>query len=75
MAGAPRERTDPMLQDPLLILVGIACLVVLGVLMTGVGGFAKGGEFNRKNGNKLMRYRIYAQAVAVVLILIYVTVR
>ena len=61
--------------DPLLILVGIACLIVVGVLATGVGGFARGGEFNRKNGNRLMRYRIYAQAVAVVLILIYVALR
>jgi hypothetical protein len=64
-----------MPQDPLLILVGIACLIVVGVLMTGVGGFARGGEFNRKHGNRLMRYRIYAQAVAVVLILIYVALR
>ena len=61
--------------DPLLILVGIACLIVVGVLATGVGGFARGGEFNRKHGNRLMRYRIYAQAVAVVLILIYVALR
>ena len=64
-----------MLSDPLLILVGIACLIVVGILATGVGGFARGGEFNRRNANKLMRWRIYAQAVAVVLILIYVALR
>jgi hypothetical protein len=33
-----------MLEDPLFIVVGIACLIVLGVLLTGIGGFAKGGE-------------------------------
>jgi hypothetical protein len=64
-----------MLNDPLFILVAIACLVVLGILLTGVGGFAKGGDFNKKHANKIMRWRIYAQAVAIVLILIFVLVR
>ena len=64
-----------MFQDPLFIVVGIACLIVLGILLTGVGGFAKGGDFNRKHANKIMRWRIYAQAVAIVLILIFVLVR
>ena len=64
-----------MLQDPLFIIVGIACLIVLGILLMGVGGFAKGGDFNKKHANKIMRWRIYAQAVAIVLILIFVLVR
>ena len=64
-----------MFQDPLLILVAIAVLIVLGILLTGIGGFAKGGDFNRKHANRIMRYRIYAQAIAVVLILIYVALR
>ena len=64
-----------MFQDPLFIVVGIACLIVLGILLTGVGGFAKGGDFNKKHANKIMRWRIYAQAVAIVLILIFVLVR
>ncbi|MEM7752872.1 MAG: twin transmembrane helix small protein [Pseudomonadota bacterium] len=64
-----------MLQDPLFIVVAIACLVVVGILLTGIGGFAKGGDFNRKHANKIMRYRIYAQFVAVALILVFVLVR
>ena len=64
-----------MLSDPLFILVAIAVLIVLLVLLTGIGGFAKGGDFNRKHANRIMRYRIYAQAVAIVLILIFVLVR
>ena len=64
-----------MLSDPLFILVAIAVLIVLLVLLTGIGGFAKGGDFNRKHANRIMRYRIYAQAVAIVLILIFVFVR
>ena len=46
-----------------------ACLVVLAVLAVGVLSFAKGGEFNRKYANKIMRLRIVTQAIAVVLIL------
>lgn len=64
-----------MLQDPLFIVVAIAVLIVLGILLTGVGGFAKGGDFNRKHANRIMRYRIYAQAVAVALILVFVFFR
>ena len=29
-----------LLQDPLFIVVAIACLVVLAILLTGIGGFA-----------------------------------
>lgn len=57
-----------MINDPLFILAAIACLVVVGILAFGIGTFGKGGEFNRLHANRLMRYRIGAQAVAVVLI-------
>ncbi|MEM6408574.1 MAG: twin transmembrane helix small protein [Pseudomonadota bacterium] len=64
-----------MTSDPLFIVVAIACIGVLIILLIGIGGFAKGGDFNRKHANKIMRYRIYAQAVAVVLILAFVFFR
>lgn len=64
-----------LLNDPLFILAAIASLGVLVILMIGILGFARGGEFNRKHGNRLMRYRIAAQAVAVALILIFVLFR
>jgi len=64
-----------MLNDPLFILVAIAVLIVLGILLTGIGGFAKGGDFNKKHANRIMRYRIYAQFIAVVLILAFVLIR
>ena len=62
-------------KDPLLIVASIACIVVLAILAIGIGGFAKGGEFNRKYGNKLMRWRIGAQFVAVLLILAVIALR
>ncbi|WP_299780976.1 twin transmembrane helix small protein [uncultured Roseobacter sp.] len=61
--------------DPLFVLIILACLAVVVVLMLGLGGFAGGGAFNKKNANKLMRYRIGAQFVAVILIVIYVYLR
>lgn len=64
-----------MINDPLFILAVIACFAVLGILALGLGGFARGGDFNRKHANRLMRYRIAAQAVAVVLIIGVVLVR
>lgn len=56
----------------LLVIALVACLAVLGVLLFGVGSFARGGDFNRKYANKIMRWRIVAQAIAVALILLAV---
>ena len=60
------------MQGALFYLVVIAVLAVLIILMIGVGGFAGGGEFNRKYANKIMRLRIIAQAIAIILILVFV---
>jgi multisubunit Na+/H+ antiporter MnhB subunit len=46
-----------------------ACVFVLLVLLFGVLTFARGGEFNRKYSNKIMRLRLAAQAIAIVVIL------
>ncbi len=64
-----------MWSDPLFILVVIACLAVLGVLTFGLIGFTRGGEWNRKNANKVMRWRIGLQAVAIIFILIFIFFR
>jgi mRNA-degrading endonuclease RelE of RelBE toxin-antitoxin system len=60
--------------DPLFIVAAIATLAVLAILMIGIGGFARGGDFNRKHANRIMRYRIIAQAIAVALIVLFVAV-
>jgi len=64
-----------MFQDPLFILVVVAVGVTLLILLTGIGGFARGGNFNRKHANKVMRARVVAQAVSIALILLYVYMR
>lgn len=64
-----------MFQDPLFILVIAAVGITALILLTGIGGFARGGNFNRKYANKVMRARIVAQAIAIALILLYVYLR
>ena len=64
-----------MLQDPLFILVIVACGAVAAILLFGIGTFGKGGEFNRKHANKIMRWRIAVQFVAVLVILLFVYIR
>jgi hypothetical protein len=69
MTGNRKE--NAMLSDPLFLIAAFAALAVLAILMVGIGGFAKGGDFNRKHANRIMRYRIIAQAVAVALIVAF----
>ncbi len=64
-----------LLSDPLFLLAAAASLVVLVVLAVGIGGFGRGGEFNRKHGNRMMRWRLYAQFTAVALIMVFVYFR
>lgn len=64
-----------MANDPLFILIAVVMIGVVAILLFGVGSFAKGGEFNKKYANKAMRWRIIAQFVAVVLILLFVWLR
>ncbi|WP_245895339.1 twin transmembrane helix small protein [Pontivivens insulae] len=52
----------------MLYIIGFACIAVLVVLLFGVGSFAKGGEFNQKYANKIMRMRLLLQFIAVILI-------
>lgn len=51
------------------IIVGIATLVVAGVLVVGLYSLFRGGDFAKTYSNKLMRLRILAQFIAVVIIM------
>ncbi|PYE85091.1 twin transmembrane helix small protein [Pseudoroseicyclus aestuarii] len=64
-----------MAGDPLFILVVLSVAAVAVILLFGIGSFGRGGEYNRRNANKIMRLRIVAQAIAVGLILLLVALR
>jgi len=63
------------MQDPLFLLCVAACLLVVCVLLAGLFAFLRGGEFHRRYGNLLMRWRVGSQLVAAVLIAVYAWTR
>lgn len=58
-----------------IFLMIIAMVTTLVVLFTGLITYARGGSVNAKHGNKLMRWRVIAQAVAIGLFLLAVLLR
>lgn len=54
----------------ILFLTIITALSVIAVLVLGILSMMKGGEFNKKYGNKLMTARVVLQAVTIILLLI-----
>jgi NADH:ubiquinone oxidoreductase subunit 6 (subunit J) len=64
-----------MMSDPLFLLILVLVGAVLAVLILGIGSFGKGGEYNRRNANRLMRWRLGLQFAAVVVIVLFVWLR
>jgi cytolysin (calcineurin-like family phosphatase) len=58
----------------LFILALLCGLGALGVMFTGAIGMARGGDFNKKYGNKLMQARVGLQAAAILLLFLAATV-
>lgn len=50
------------------IAIITAVIAVTGVLVLGLLSMVKGGEFNKKHGNKLMQARVILQGLAVALL-------
>ena len=51
------------------IILAASLAIVAGILGWGVLTMARGGEYNVKNSNRIMRYRIVFQALALIVIL------
>jgi len=51
------------------ILVGIATALVAVVLIVGLYSLYRGGDFARTYSNKIMRLRIVAQLIAIIVIM------
>jgi hypothetical protein len=54
----------------LYILVGIGLVGTLATLFVGVFSMGRGGEFNEKYGNKLMRLRILFQGFTLIVFIL-----
>ena len=57
--------------DVLPYLIGGTLAAVVLVLFAGIVSLARGGEFARRHGNRIMRARVALQAVAVLLMLAF----
>ena len=55
------------LTEILPYLVGLALFATLAILVIGLVTMVRGGAFNAKHSNTLMRWRIFAQGTAVAL--------
>ena len=64
-----------MLRDPIFLLAAAACLAVVIILAIGISHFGKGDLESAKKSNKMMKLRLVAQFVAVLLILFFLWMR
>lgn len=58
------------MSETLTILMFIAMGITLLVLFTGLVSMARGGAFNRKNSNRLMRLRVVFQGIAILIFML-----
>lgn len=58
-----------------LILMIAFMALTLGTLLAGVFSMGRGGDFNRRNGNRFMRYRVLFQAGAVASFVLFIIAR
>ncbi len=58
------------MKSVIITLLAVTLVAIVIVLLTGIIGMARGGDFNAKHGNKLMRMRVILQGLAIVLFLL-----
>ena len=58
------------MSGPFVFLIPIALIAVLIVLGLGVFGMARGGDFNSRHSNRLMRWRVILQFAAIILLIL-----
>lgn len=62
-----------MALDKIILLAALGLVAV--ILAWGVLTMARGGEYNVKNSNRIMRYRIIFQAIALLVIMVLIWMR
>jgi len=58
------------MSQTLSILLVVAVGMTAAVLIAGIVSMARGGEFDRRNANRLMRLRVLFQAIAIAIVLV-----
>ncbi len=53
------------------VAIVAAMVAAVGALLLGVVSMAKGGDFNKKYGNTLMRARVALQGLAILLFIVF----
>lgn len=56
-------------------LIGLSLIAVVATLFTGLVSMTKGGAFNARYGNKLMRLRVILQGVTIALLMLYFSIQ
>jgi hypothetical protein len=57
------------------VLTIVSMLVTAVILLVGIGGFYRGGAFDRKYGNVMMRARVISQGVTIVFLVLFLLTR
>ncbi len=58
------------MKSVIITLLAVTLVAIVIVLLTGIIGMARGGDFNATHGNKRMRMRVILQGLAIVLFLL-----
>ncbi|MDO5620682.1 MAG: twin transmembrane helix small protein [Paracoccus sp. (in: a-proteobacteria)] len=64
-----------MTDKTLFTIAAVGGLLVVLILIRGIAAFARGGQDARLNSNRMMRWRLIAQAAVVLLVALYVWFR
>jgi hypothetical protein len=59
------------MQSVISVLLVLSLIGVAGVLVVGIVGMLRGGDFNKRYGNLLMRARVATQLFAVAMFVLY----
>jgi len=59
----------------LLVLTIIGLFATLGTLFVGVFSMGRGGDFNKRNSNRLMRLRVILQGCTILVFVLYLLSR
>ncbi|WP_417258213.1 HIG1 domain-containing protein [Celeribacter sp.] len=58
--------------SPMIYVIGIGCLIVALILARGISLMGRGGVEGAKKSNQMMKWRIVAQLIVVIMVVVFV---